>query len=74
MRREIAIQPYIQGASKYKIKVGVIFYIYFFMIWSRFGHAMSSIYKSNGKEKVTLKNIFLALLFIRVGIVSWGQL
>jgi len=67
MHREVAIQPYIQSASKYKIKVGVIFHIYFFMIWSRFGHAMRSIYKSNGKEKTTLRKYFLALFFIRVG-------
>lgn len=65
---------YIYDVPKHTIKVGVIFNTYFFMIWSRFGHAMSSIYKSNGKEKVTLRKYFLALLFIRIGIASWGQL
>ena len=74
MRREIAIQPYIQGASKYKIKVGVIFYIYFFMIWSRFGHAMSSTYKSSKKGKAMLRKYFLASLFIKIRIISWVQL
>lgn len=67
-------EPYIQGALKHKVKVGVIFYIYFFMIWSRFGHAMSLIYKSSEKVKTMLRNIFLAWFFIKIRIISWGQL
>ena len=67
-------EPYIQGALKHKVKVGVIFYIYFSMIWSRFGHAMSSIYKSSGKAKTMLIKYFLASFFIKVRIISWGQL
>jgi hypothetical protein len=67
-------EPYIQGALKHKVKVGVIFYIYFFMIWSRFGHAMSLICKSSEKVKTMLRNIFLASFFIKIRIISWGQL
>jgi len=67
-------KPYIQGTSKHRIKVGVIFYIYFSMIWSRFGHAMSSIYKSSGKAKTMLIKYFLASFFIKVRIISWGRL
>ena len=67
-------EPYIQGVSRYKIKVGVIINNCFFMIWSRFGHAMSLIYKSSGKVKTMLRNIFLAWFFIKIRIISWGQL
>ena len=67
-------EPYIQGALKHKVKVGVIFYIYFFMIWSRFGHAMSLIYKSSGEVKTMLRKYFLASFFIKIRIISWGQL
>ena len=67
-------EPYKQGVSKYKIKVGVIFKTYFFMIWSRFGHAMSLIRKSSEKVKTMLRNIFLAWFFIKIRIISWGQL
>ncbi|AMN49389.1 hypothetical protein AK823_05440 [Psychrobacter sp. P2G3] len=74
MHREVEIQPYIQDASKYRIKVGVIFKTYFFMIWSRFGHAMSSIYKSSKKGKAMLRKYFLASLLIKIRIISWGQL
>jgi len=44
------------------------------MIWSRFGHAMSSIYKSSVKIKMVLRKYFLALFFIKRRMVSWGQL
>ena len=67
-------EPYIQGTSKHGIKVGVIFYIYFSMIWSRFGHAMSSIHKSSGKVKTMLRKYFLVWFFIEMRIISWGQL
>ena len=67
-------EPYIQGALKHKVKVGVIFYIYFFMIWSRFGHAMSSIYKSSEKVKTMLRKYFLASFLIEIRTISWGQL
>ena len=62
-----ALYIYIYDVPRPKIKVGVILKTYFFMIWSRFGHAMRSIYKGNGKEKTTLRKYFLALFFIRVG-------
>jgi len=44
------------------------------MIWSRFGHAMSLIRKSSEKVKTMLRNIFLAWFFIKIRIISWGQL
>ena len=68
------VEPYIYDVPRPKVKVGVILKTYFFMIWSRFGHAMSSIYKSSKKGKAMLRKYFLASLFIKVGIVSWGQL
>lgn len=67
-------EPYIYDVPEHEIKVGVIFYIYFFMIWSRFGHAMSLIYKSSGKVKTMLRKYLLASLLIKIRIISWGQL
>ncbi len=67
-------EPYIYDVPKPTIKVGVIFKTYFFMIWSRFGHAMSPIYKSGKKGKAMLRKYFLASLFIEMRIISWGQL
>ena len=68
------LEPYIYDVPRSKIKVGVILKTYFFMIWSRFGHAMSSIYKSSKKGKAMLRKYFLASLFIEMIIISWGQL
>ena len=68
------VEPYIYDVPRPKVKVGVILKTYFFMIWSRFGHAMSSIYKSSGKAKTMLIKYFLASFFIKVRIISWGRL
>ncbi|MGP5493530.1 hypothetical protein ACTXNC_02365, partial [Psychrobacter celer] len=55
-------------------EVGVVYNIHFSMIWSRFGHAMSSIYKSSVKIKMVLRKYFLASIYIKIRIASWGQL
>ena len=68
------VEPYIYDVPRCEIKVGVIINNCFFMIWSRFGHAMSSICKSSEKVKTMLRNIFLAWFFIKIRIISWGQL
>ena len=68
------VEPYIYDVPRPTVKVGVIFKTYFFMIWSRFGHAMSLICKSSEKVKTMLRNIFLAWFFIKIRVISWGQL
>ena len=68
------VEPYIYDVPRPAIKVGVIFKTYFFMIWSRFGHAMSSIYKSSEKVKSMLRKYLLVCFFIKIRIISWGQL
>ena len=68
------VEPYIYDVPRPAIKVGVIFKTYFFMIWSRFGHAMSSTYKSGKKGKAMLRKYFLTSLFIKIRIISWVQL
>ena len=68
------VEPYIYDVPRCEIKVGVIINNCFFMIWSRFGHAMSLIYKSSGEVKTMLRKYFLASFFIKIRIISWGQL
>ncbi len=61
MHREVAIQPYIQSASKYKIKVGVIFLYLLFhdlvTFWSRY----ELIVKKQWKRKSDTKKIFFSI-------------
>ena len=54
-------EPYIQGASKYKIKVGVIFNIDFSMIWSRYELNLPK----QWKMKNDVKKIFLSIAFYK---------
>ena len=74
MHREAALQPYIQGASKYKIEVGVIFLYLLFsvlvMSWSRY----ELIVKKQWKRKSDAKKIFLSVAFYKGSNISWCQL
>ena len=70
MRRGISGRALYITFQGLKLRLGLFLKLNF----SRFGHAMSSIYKSSKKGKAMLKKYFLASLFINIRIISWGQL